>query len=162
MTARAIGSDHQAAAAPAASRMMSVSCGVYATDDRAQCDYDVILDVGGNTPVARLRKVLARTGTLVIVGGETDGRLLGGVQRQLGASLLSPFVRQRLGTFVCKENAADLAVLTGLIDAGKVIPAVDQVLPLTSATKALQLLLDGAVRGKLVLAVSSGGAEQDS
>jgi NADPH:quinone reductase-like Zn-dependent oxidoreductase len=134
----------------------------YATDDRAQCDYDVILDVGGNTPVARLRKVLARTGTLVIVGGETDGRLLGGVQRQLGASLLSPFVRQRLGTFVCKENAADLAVLTGLIDAGKVIPAVDQVLPLTSATKALQLLLDGAVRGKLVLAVSSGGAEQDS
>jgi hypothetical protein len=41
-----------------------------------------------------------------------------------------------------------------------VIPAVDQVLPLTSATKALQLLLDGSVRGKLVLAVSSGGAEQ--
>ncbi len=131
----------------------------YATDDRAHCDYDVILDVGGNTPVARLRKALARTGTLVIVGGETDGRLLGGVQRQLGATLLSPFLRQRLGTFVCKENSDDLAVLTGLIDNGKMTPAVDRVVPLASANEALQLLLDGSVRGKLVLAVSSGSAQ---
>ncbi|MCW2679466.1 MAG: Alcohol dehydrogenase zinc-binding domain protein [Frankiales bacterium] len=134
----------------------------YATGDHARCDYDVILDVGGNTPVARLRKTLSRTGTLVIIGGETAGRILGGVQRQLGASLLSPFVRQRLGTFVCKENATDLAVLTGLIDAGRVTPAVDRVLPLSSANEALQLLLEGSVRGKLVLTVSSAGADRDS
>jgi NADPH:quinone reductase-like Zn-dependent oxidoreductase len=80
--------------------------------------------------------------------------VLGGVQRQLGATLLSPFVRQRLGTFVAKENADDLAVLTGLIDAGRVVPAVDRVLPLESAAEALQLLLDGAVRGKVVLSIS--------
>lgn len=116
--------------------------------------YDVILDVGGNTPVSRLRKGLTPSGTLVIVGGETAGRVLGGVQRQLGATLLSPFVRQRLGTFVAKENADDLAVLTGLIDAGRVVPAVDRVLPLESAAAALQLLLDGAVRGKVVLSIS--------
>ena len=133
----------------------------YATDDRAQCDYDVILDIGGNTPVAQLREALTRTGTLVIVGGETDGRLLGGVQRQLGASLLSPFVRQRLGTFVCKENADDLAVLTDLIDGGKVTPAIDRGLPLASAVQALQLLLEGSVRGKLVLVVSTGAVQDD-
>ena len=115
--------------------------------------YDVVLDVGGNTPVSRLRKALTRAGTLVIVGGETDGRVLGGVQRQLGATLLSPFVRQRLGTFVCKENSADLAELTELIDSGRVTPAVDRVLPLASASKALELLVAGAVRGKLVLSV---------
>jgi NADPH:quinone reductase-like Zn-dependent oxidoreductase len=126
----------------------------HSTDTLPAHRYDVILDVGGNTPLSRLRKALTRRGTLVIVGGETAGRVLGGVQRQLGATLLSPFVRQRLGTFVAKENADDLAVLTGLIDAGRVVPAVDRVLPLESAAEALQLLLDGAVRGKVVLSTS--------
>lgn len=125
----------------------------YTTDALPDRRYDVILDVGGNTPVARLRKALTRAGTLVIVGGETDGRVLGGLQRQLGATLLSPLVRQRLGTFVCKENAGDLDVLAGLIASGQVTPAVDRVLPLDGAAEALQLLVDGRVRGKLVLAV---------
>lgn len=125
----------------------------YATDELPDRRYDVILDVGGNTAVARLHKALTRTGTLVIIGGETDGRMLGGVQRQLGATLLSPLLRQKLGTFVCKENAADLAFLTGLIDSGQVTPAVHRVLPLESAAEALELLLAGSARGKLVLSV---------
>lgn len=125
----------------------------YTTDVLPDHGYDVILDVGGNTTVSRLRRALTRSGNLVIVGGETGGRLLGGVQRQLGATLLSPFLRQKLGTFVCKENAADLAVLTGLIDSGQVTPAVDRVLPLESAPEALDLLLAGSARGKLVLSV---------
>lgn len=125
----------------------------YTVDALPHRRYDVILDIGGNTPVARLRKALTRTGTLVIVGGETKGRLLGGVQRQLGATLLSPFVRQHLGTFVCKENADDLAVLAGLIDSDQVTPAVDRVLPLEAVPTALQLLVDGRLLGKLVIAV---------
>ena len=125
----------------------------YSTDSLPDRQYDVVLDVGGNTPVSRLRKAMTRSGTLVIVGGETSGRLLGGVQRQLGAALLSPFVRQRLGTFICKENAGDLAALAELIDAGQVTPAIDRVMPLESAAEALQLLVSGAVRGKLVLSV---------
>lgn len=124
-----------------------------ATDELPERRYDVILDIGGNTPVSRLRSALTRQGTLVIVGGEADGRWLGGVQRQLGAVLLSPFVRQQLGTFVCTPGAEDLAVLSALLDAGRVAPAVDRVLPLASATEALRLLLDGVVRGKLVLSV---------
>ena len=115
--------------------------------------YDVVLDTGGGTPVSRLRRALTPTGTLVIVGGETGGRVLGGVQRQLGATLLSPFVRHRLGTFVARENAADLAVLAGLVDSGRLVPAVDRVLPLASAPEALALLCAGSVRGKLVLSV---------
>jgi NADPH:quinone reductase-like Zn-dependent oxidoreductase len=125
----------------------------YTADELPDRRYDVILDVGGNTPVAQLRRALTPAGTLVIVGGETSGRLLGGVQRQLGAVLLSPLVRQRLGTLVCKENAGDLEVLAGLIDAGQVTPAVDRVLPLQGAADGLQMLVDGRVRGELVLAV---------
>ena len=36
--------------------------------------YDVILDTGGNRPLLQLRRALTPRGTLVIVGGETDGR----------------------------------------------------------------------------------------
>ncbi|MDQ3611552.1 MAG: NAD(P)-dependent alcohol dehydrogenase [Actinomycetota bacterium] len=125
----------------------------YTIDVLPRRRYDVVLDVGGNTSVSRLRTALTRTGTLVIVGGESGGRVLGGLQRQLGATLLSPLLRQRLGTFVCKENAADLAALADLIDGGQVTPAVDRVLTLESGPEALQLLVEGSVRGKLVLCV---------
>ncbi len=125
----------------------------HTADDLPARRYDVILDVGGNTRISLLRKALTRSGRLVVVGGETGGRVLGGVQRQLGATLLSPLLRQSLGMFVCKENAADLSVLAGLIDSGQVTPSVHRVLPLEQATQALQLLVDGVVRGKLVLSV---------
>lgn len=40
--------------------------------------FDLIIDIGGRTSVARLRQALTRTGTLVIVGGEGD-RWIGGI-----------------------------------------------------------------------------------
>src|SRR5256885_12397217 len=40
--------------------------------------------------------------------------LLGGSGRQLRATLLSPFVSQRLGTFIASENAGDLTALREL------------------------------------------------
>ena len=72
--------------------------------------YDVILDIGGNRPLSQLRRALTPQGTLVIVGGETGGRWLGGIDRQLRALLLSPFVGQKLGTFISSENNEDLMV----------------------------------------------------
>src|SRR4029077_7428940 len=36
--------------------------------------YDLILDIGGNAPLARLRRALTPAGTLVIAGGEDGGR----------------------------------------------------------------------------------------
>jgi NADPH:quinone reductase-like Zn-dependent oxidoreductase len=66
--------------------------------------YDVILDIGGNASLSRLRQVLAPRGTLVITGGETGGRWLGGTDRQLRALLLSRFVDQKLGTFVSRRT----------------------------------------------------------
>jgi NADPH:quinone reductase-like Zn-dependent oxidoreductase len=115
--------------------------------------YDVILDIGGNTPVSRLRRALVHNGRLVIVGGETGGRLLGGSGRQVGAQLLSPFVKQTLGTFVASETAADLDALRDLIEAGTVTPAVDRTYPLAETGAAIRQLLDGRARGKLVVSV---------
>jgi NADPH:quinone reductase-like Zn-dependent oxidoreductase len=115
--------------------------------------YDVVLDIGGNTPLRRLRRVLTPRGTLVIVGGEGGGRWLG-MGRQLCAAALSPFVGQKLGFFVNRENAADLAVLTGLIESGQVTPTVDRTFPLAAAADAVTYLVEGRARGKVVVEVS--------
>src|SRR3989442_1485966 len=43
--------------------------------------YDTILDIGGNRRLAHLRRALPPRGPPAIVGGETDGRWIGGVGR---------------------------------------------------------------------------------
>jgi NADPH:quinone reductase-like Zn-dependent oxidoreductase len=119
------------------------------TDGRER--YDVVLDVGGNRTLRQLRRALTPRGTLVIVGGETDGRWLGGTQRLVWAMLLNPFVGQSLRSFVASENAADLAVLAGMIESGQVIPAIDRTFPLAEAVAAITHMREGSARGKVVL-----------
>lgn len=114
--------------------------------------YDVILDIAGNRRLRALRRALTREGTLVIVGGETEGRWLGGTDRQVRAQLLSPFVSQKLGTFIASENAQDLSALCDLIEAGAVTVPVDRTFPLGETAKAIRHLLDGRARGKIVVA----------
>ncbi|MEA2282414.1 MAG: hypothetical protein QOK21_3021 [Solirubrobacteraceae bacterium] len=120
------------------------------TDDGRR--YDVVLDIGGNRPLSRLRRVLTGDGTLVIVGGEGGGRWTGGIHRQLGAMVLTLFVRQRLGTFIAKTNSTDLDTLRALIEAGSVTPAVDRVIALEEVPGAIRDLIAGRVSGKVVIA----------
>jgi NADPH:quinone reductase-like Zn-dependent oxidoreductase len=127
----------------------------YTRDDFAEGEqrYDVILDIGGNASLSRLRRALAPKGTLVIVGGEAGGRWLGGNDRQLRALLLSRFVGQKLTTFISKENHQDLLVLTELIEAGKVTPVTDRTYPLSEAPQAIRYVEEGHARGKVVITV---------
>jgi NADPH:quinone reductase-like Zn-dependent oxidoreductase len=115
--------------------------------------YDVILDIGGNRRLSHLRRALTPRGRLVIVGGETDGRWLGGTDRQLRAQLLSLFVSQTLGTFITSENATDLAALRELIEAGRLTPAVDRAYPLSRTAEAIRYLHEGRARGKVVITI---------
>ena len=115
--------------------------------------YDVILDTGGNRPLADLRRALTARGTLVIVGGETDGRWLGGTDRQLRALLLSPMVSQKLGTFIASENSADLTILRDLIESGKLTPVIDIAYPLAETPAAIRHVQEGRARGKVVITI---------
>src|SRR5919112_643612 len=127
----------------------------YTQEDFAEGDrrYDVILDIGGNSSLARLRRALASQGILVIVGGEGGGRWLGGTDRQLRAMILSPFVGQKLGTFVNKENHEDLLVLKELTESGKITPVIDRTYPLSEVPEAMRYLEAGHARGKVVITV---------
>jgi NADPH:quinone reductase-like Zn-dependent oxidoreductase len=124
--------------------------------DRAH-RYDLILDTAGRRPLSHLRRALTRRGTLVIVGGEGGDRWTGGMGRQLRALAISPFLRQRLRMFVNKERHEELELLTELIEAGKVTPVIDRTYPLGEAPEAIRQLVDGHLRGKLVITVCQAG-----
>jgi NADPH:quinone reductase-like Zn-dependent oxidoreductase len=125
----------------------------YTREDFAEGDqrYDLILDIGGNSSLARLRRALTPRGTLVITGGETDGRWLGGTDRQIRALVLSPFVGQKLGTFVSSENHEDMIVLKELVEAGKVTSVIDRTFSLSEVPEAIRYLEEGHARGKVVI-----------
>jgi NADPH:quinone reductase-like Zn-dependent oxidoreductase len=114
--------------------------------------YDVILFINGTAGVARLRRVLAPRGTLVVAGGEDGGGWLG-LGRQLRALALSPFVRQRLNTFIAQQRRADLHTLSALIEAGKVTPVVGTSYPLAQVPEAVRQLMAGQARGKIAITV---------
>lgn len=113
--------------------------------------FDVVLDIGGNRPLRDVRRLLTPTGTLVLVGGDEGGRVLGGLDRQLRAAALSLVSRQKLRGLVAAEKAADLEELARLADQGAYRPVVDRVFPLADAAKAMDHLAEGHARGKLVV-----------
>jgi NADPH:quinone reductase-like Zn-dependent oxidoreductase len=115
--------------------------------------YDVILDIGGNSRLSHLRQALTPKGRLVIVGGETGGKWLGGFERSLRAPLLSLFVSQKLTMLASSEKAEDLVALRELIEAGQVTPAIDRTFPLRDAPAAIQYLHEGQARGKVVVTI---------
>jgi len=113
--------------------------------------YDLILDIGGNSRLSRLRRALTPTGTLVIAGGE--GAKWTGVGRQLRALMLSPVVRQRLTMYISKHRQADLEELRQQIDAGRLTPMVDKTYPLPDVVQAIRRLEDGRAQGKIAITV---------
>src|SRR3954454_8351026 len=115
--------------------------------------YDVILDIGGNSPLSRLRSALTDTGTLVIGGGESGGSLTGGFGRQLRAVAVSPFLRQRLTMQMTKQRSQALETLAELLAAGRLSPSIDRTYTLSEAPDAMRHLEAGRVRGKVALTI---------
>jgi NADPH:quinone reductase-like Zn-dependent oxidoreductase len=113
--------------------------------------YDLILDIGGNSRLSRLRRGLTPRGTLVITGGE--GAKWTGVGRQIRALVLSLMVRQRLTMYVSRNRRADLDALNRLIEAGQVTPVIGQTYQLSDTPAAIRQLAAGHAQGKLVITI---------
>jgi NADPH:quinone reductase-like Zn-dependent oxidoreductase len=115
--------------------------------------YDLILDIGGNNGLSRLRRALTPQGTLVLVGGEEGGSLTGGFGRQLRALVLTRFVGQRLTMLVSKERSSDLEALRSYLESGQVTPVIDRTYPVAEVPDAMRHLEAGLVRGKLAITI---------
>jgi NADPH:quinone reductase-like Zn-dependent oxidoreductase len=117
--------------------------------------WDLILDCAGRRTLSQLRRALTPKGTLVIVGGEGDGRWLGGFDRQLRAVVLSRLVGQRLRMLSSKPGHEDLEVLRELLEAGKLSPVIGRSYPLGEVPQAIQQMVQGrGGGGKIVITVS--------
>lgn len=114
--------------------------------------YDVVFDIGGNRAFRTLRRVAARQGIIVAVGGPA-GRWLAPATRMLSAAALSPFVSQRVVPFISKNDAASLALLADLAEAGRIRSVIDRQFPLSETPEAIRHVGAGSARGKVVIKV---------
>lgn len=109
-------------------------------EDRAR-DIDIVYDLIGGETQDRSWSVLKRGGIIVSTLTEPDK-----------AKAAAHGAR---GThYMAQPNGAELREVAGLVDQGKVKPAIDRVLPLASVAEAHRVLEHEHVRGKVVLQVA--------
>jgi NADPH:quinone reductase-like Zn-dependent oxidoreductase len=114
--------------------------------------FDVILDLAGNHPLAKIRRVLAPKG-IYISSTDAGGAVLGPLPRLLAVAVTSPFVSQRLRSLAAKRDLDDLSHLAGLVATGKLAPVIERTYPLSQTADAVRHLEAEHARGKIVLTV---------
>ncbi|MBM2618479.1 NAD(P)-dependent alcohol dehydrogenase [Actinoplanes sp. LDG1-06] len=107
--------------------------------------YDLIVDIAGNRPLSTLRALLKPTGTLSIAGGENGGRFFGGLERNLHAFAIAPFVKHKLRAPIVITKRDDLKALTGIAS------PLGSTYPLAEAPTAMHQLATGQIAGKAAL-----------
>lgn len=132
-----------------ASRTLARELGADLTLDRTSTPmdaldgrFDVVLDAFGNHTFDALRPRLTPRGTYVQT--VPSRRIATDTLRTLGRG-----PRARL--VVVRSNADDLALLRGWVDAGRLRPVIDRVLPLDEVREAFAHLATKRARGKVVL-----------
>ena len=103
-------------------------------------DLDMVLDTMGGDTQARSFGVLKKGGVLVSTVSDPS------------EALCAKFGVQGV-RFMVQPSAAQLAEIAQLIEAGKVRPHVETILPLAEARRAQELSQTGHTRGKIVLEV---------
>jgi NADPH:quinone reductase-like Zn-dependent oxidoreductase len=113
--------------------------------------YDLLFDNVGNHSVSACRRVLNPKGILILVGAPNDVRVIDLLARLIGALVLSPFVSQKLITFIARSNEEDLTIVGELMATGKVTPVIDRRYSLSEIPEALRYLEEGHARGKVAI-----------
>ena len=122
--------------------------------------YDLIFDNVENRSVGDCRRALTADGTLVLNSG-TGARGLTMLVRLARPFVLSPFVRQNLRRYLSHPNRADLTLLTGLVEEGKLRPVIDTTYALGDVPAALRQIEAGHVRGRVVVTVADADAREE-
>jgi NADPH:quinone reductase-like Zn-dependent oxidoreductase len=113
--------------------------------------YDLLFDNIGNHSLSACRRVLNPKGILIMVGAPNDVRVIDLLARLIGALVLSPFVSQKLITFIARSNEEDLTIVGELMATGKVTPVIDRRYSLSEIPEALRYLEEGHARGKVAI-----------
>ena len=85
--------------------------------------------------------------------GQPENKWLGPVGFLARMTVVSPFVSQKLTSFMSRPTPADLLALKELIEAGSLRPVIDRAYPLSQVADAFRHLEQWHVRGKVVITV---------
>jgi NADPH:quinone reductase-like Zn-dependent oxidoreductase len=112
--------------------------------------YDLILDFVAPHSIFTNKRVLKPGGRYVMVGGR-NSRIYSAIF--LGP-IVSKFGDKPLGMLFYQQNKrADMDTLVEWCEAGSVVPAIEKIFPLEQTADALRQLIDGHVKGKLVIKI---------
>lgn len=113
--------------------------------------YDLILDAAAYRSVLTTQQALTPTGTYVLVGGSM-------AQLFLTMLFLGPWIsktsRRKVRVLSSKPNQKDLTTLKDLLEAGKIVPAIDRCYSLSEVPTAIRYLEQRQVQGKVAISVS--------
>ncbi len=122
--------------------------------------YDFVLDIAGGRSVFACRRVLARDGTFVAVGGP-PGRWVQPAGHVFAALASGPVARRRVvlaDAVACPDKAAALRELAGFVERGAVTPVVDRSYPFDDLRAAFAYSEAGHAKGKIVVTLGVPGA----
>jgi NADPH:quinone reductase-like Zn-dependent oxidoreductase len=115
--------------------------------------YDLILGVNGYHSIVAYRRILHPTGIYVMVGATNARVLRAALQAMLLGRLLSRGGKRKIVLHSANPTQKDLAFLSELLEAGKLIPVIDRTYPLRETAEAFRYLEEGHPGGKVVLTV---------
>ena len=126
----------------------------YTHDDftRGSSRYDLILDIGGNRRLWRLRRALTPTGRIVMVAPQ-PGQWIGPIARVAGAVITTRLGSRPAGAFLADVSRDDLLALKELIEAGKVRPVIDRTYRFDQIPEGIRYVESGAAAGKVAITV---------
>jgi len=129
----------------------------YAKDDFTKGDqrYDVVIDNVANHSLSECRKVLTPNGIYVMIGGggAIEQGFLGAIGNVLKAQLYSRFVKQKMGFMMAQPSTADLTLLAGMVESGKLKTVIDRTYKLDQVPEAVRYVEEGHARGKVIVTV---------
>ncbi|GHO79937.1 NADPH:quinone reductase [Ktedonobacter sp. SOSP1-85] len=116
--------------------------------------YDLILAANGYHPISAYKCALSPKGVYVMTGGS--------MAQMFQAMLLGPWIsmtgRKKMGNLLMKPNKQDLAFMSELLEAGKVVPVIDRRYPLRETAEAIRYLEEGHAKGKVIITVEQNNA----
>ena len=124
----------------------------YTSEDLAVAGrHDVVLQLAGERSIKDCRSLLTDRGTMLTLSGDSPGRWVGPASRLIGALLLNPFVKHRLGGFTVKPTAEDITTLAELVAEGTITPVIDRTYSLTELADAITYLETSRAKGKVIV-----------
>jgi NADPH:quinone reductase-like Zn-dependent oxidoreductase len=112
-------------------------------------EYDLIIDAAAYRSVFDYAQILKSEGTYVLIGGSIS-RLF---QVLLFGSVISSMMHRKVKCLTAKPNRSDLVILKDMIEAGKIVPAIDRAYPLSDVPTAIRQLEQRQVQGKVAINV---------